>query len=64
MSINDVPGPKSVPIIGSLWNSWSFAGKYAGMEFHEACTHKYLEYGAVVRENVAFNYPLIHLFDR
>ncbi len=60
--IYEVPGPLGLPVIGSLWTT--MFGSYRGVQYHDANEMKLAKYGAVVRENMMFNFPLIHLFAR
>ncbi len=62
----DIPGPPSLPLIGARWCFWPRIGKYGRMadKYHEANEAMYREYGPVVREEVLWNFPLIHLFDK
>lgn len=58
-----IPGPKSLPVIGAQWLYYPFIGKYTYNKYHEANDEKLEQYGTVVREEVIWNFPLIHLFD-
>lgn len=60
----DVPGPISFPLIGSQWLYWQGVGPYSQHKYHESNQHKYMKYGAVVREEVVFNFKILHLFDK
>ena len=56
-----IPGPRAFPVIGAQWQ-WFF-GRYKYNKYHEANEEKFAKYGAVVREEVIWNFPLVHLFD-
>ena len=57
-----IPGPTSIPVFGSSWLYSSF-GPYSHEKYHESNFDKFQKYGPVVREEVLWNYPLIHLFE-
>nr|AKH03534.1 cytochrome P450 314A1 [Paracyclopina nana] len=57
-----IPGPFSLPILGASW-LYSWFGPYSHENYHVSNFDKFAKYGAVVREEVLWNYPLIHLFD-
>ncbi|XP_040571478.1 ecdysone 20-monooxygenase [Lepeophtheirus salmonis] len=61
----NIPGPRAFPIFGSSWqySDWWF-GMYKMEKYHESNEDKYARYGPVVRENVLWNFPLIHLFEK
>ena len=40
-----------------------FGGKYSYEKYHEANEDKLEKFGSVVREDVLWNFPLIHVFD-
>jgi len=62
----DIPGPPALPVIGAKWCFWPSVGKYGHLQdkYHVANEVMYREYGPVVREEVLWNFPLVHLFDR
>ena len=39
-------------------------GPYTYEKYHEANDEKLKQYGSVVREDVIWNFPLIHIFDK
>ena len=40
-----------------------FGGKFSYEKYHEANEEKLEKFGSVVREDVLWNFPLIHVFD-
>ena len=58
-----IPGPRSLPIIGAQWMYWKIVGIYKYEKYHEANEEKLKNFGTVVREDVIWNFPLIHIFD-
>lgn len=61
--IRDIPGPLSLPFFGASW-MYSRFGPFNHNKYHESNDVKYSTFGPVVREEVLFNFPLIHLFDK
>eukprot|EP00094_Tigriopus_californicus_P011038 TCALIF_10649-PA protein Name:"Similar to shd Ecdysone 20-monooxygenase (Drosophila melanogaster)" AED:0.09 eAED:0.09 QI:114/0.5/0.33/1/0.5/0.33/3/0/564 len=61
--IFDIPGPLSLPFLGSSW-MYSRFGPFTRNKYHESNDSKYASFGPVVREEVLFNFPLIHLFEK
>ena len=61
--LRKIPGPLSFPIIGAQWMYMKIVGKYSYDKYHEANEEKLRLFGPVVREDVIWKYPLIHLFD-
>lgn len=61
--LRKIPGPRSLPIIGAQWMYWRIVGKYRYEKYHEANEEKLKNFGSVVREDVIWNFPLIHIFD-
>jgi len=61
--LRKIPGPKSYPIIGAQWMYMKLFGPYTYEKYHEANDEKLKNYGTVVREDVIWNFPLIHIFD-
>ena len=54
----------SYPIVGAQWMYWRlFGGKFSYEKYHEANEEKLEKFGSVVREDVLWNFPLIHVFD-
>ena len=47
-----------------MWLYWRWIGPYAGIPYHETSKLKYEKYGPVVKEAVAFNISIFHLFDQ
>ena len=61
--LSQIPGPKSFPVIGAQWMYWKLFGKYTYEKYHESNEEKLRLFGPVVREDVIWNFPLIHIFD-
>lgn len=62
-TIADIPGPRTLPLFGASW-LYSRFGPYTMEKYHEANDDKYKRFGPVVREEVLFNFPLVHLFNK
>ena len=50
-------------MIGAQWMYWKIFGKYTYEKYHEANEEKLQQFGKVVREDVLWKFPLIHIFD-
>ena len=50
-------------MVGAQWLYWKVVGKYSYSKYHEANEEKLKEFGTVVREDVMWNFPLIHIFN-
>ena len=61
--LSKIPGPKSLPVIGAQWMYWKIFGIYTREKYHESNEEKLRLFGPVVREDVIWNFPLIHIFD-
>ena len=61
--LSKIPGPLSFPVIGAQWMYWKLIGKYTYEKYHESNEEKLKLYGPVVREDVIWNFPLIHIFN-
>ena len=62
-----IPGPRSFPVIGaalSYCRPFGQLSAFAKGKYHLAHEYFLRRYGTVVRENVRWAFPLIHLFDR
>ena len=61
-------GPKKYPrpvVFPNFWFFWLYSrwGPYKYDEYHKSNFEKFKKYGPVVREEVMWNFPMIHLFD-
>lgn len=59
----DIPGPRSLPIIGTLYLYLPFIGKYSLNRLHHTGIKKLQEFGPIVRERLVGNVTLLLLFD-
>ena len=57
-SYKEIPGPKTVPVLGSLFNIKSFGGKYDFMEFRDFQNHLQADFGDLVKWEI-FNYKFV-----
>lgn len=60
-SYKEIPGPKTVPILGSLFNIKSFGGAYDFMEFRDFQNHLLNDFGDLVKWEI-FNYKFVSYF--
>jgi ecdysone 20-monooxygenase len=51
-------------VIGAQWLYYPVVGRFKYNKYHEANDEKMKQHGRVVREEVIWNFPLIHLFDK
>ncbi|KAG8227908.1 hypothetical protein J437_LFUL011836 [Ladona fulva] len=58
-----MPGPKSFPFIGTLWNYLPLIGKYRMDRLHRNGALKLAEFGSVVREEIVPGTVIVWLFD-
>ncbi|XP_011314519.1 ecdysone 20-monooxygenase isoform X2 [Fopius arisanus] len=63
LSVQDVPGPLSLPILGTRW-IFSLFGSYRLDKVHDAYKDMNLHYGPLCKEEALWNYPVISLFSR
>lgn len=61
--LRKIPGPRALPVIGAQWLYYPIVGRFQYNKYHEANEEKLKQYGTVVREEVIWNFPLVHLFD-
>lgn len=59
-SYNQIPGPKTLPVLGSLFNIKSFGGNYDFMEFRDFQNHLQSDFGDIVKWEI-FNYKFVCL---
>lgn len=59
----DIPGPKSLPLVGTLYLYLPFIGKYSFGRLHHTGLKKLREFGPIVREELISNVNLLLLFD-
>ncbi|OXU19788.1 hypothetical protein TSAR_004071 [Trichomalopsis sarcophagae] len=62
-TVQDVPGPLSLPIIGTSWIFFGF-GPYHIDKIHEAYKDMKMRYGPVCKQESYWNWPIISVFDR
>ncbi|KAK7603222.1 hypothetical protein V9T40_003221 [Parthenolecanium corni] len=61
-SFNSIPGPKSLPIIGTLWLYLPIIGKYRLNRLHHNGFLKLREFGPLIREEIIPGVPLVWVF--
>ncbi|KAL1498363.1 hypothetical protein ABEB36_009175 [Hypothenemus hampei] len=62
-SFIDVPGPKSLQVVGTLYKYLPLIGEYAFNELHHNGMKKYTNYGPLVREEIVPGVNLLWIFD-
>lgn len=62
-SFYSIPGPKSLPVVGTLHNYFPVMGKYKFDELHHNGLKKFKEYGSVIREEIVPGVNIVWLFD-
>ncbi|XP_050306860.1 cytochrome P450 302a1, mitochondrial-like isoform X2 [Anthonomus grandis grandis] len=62
-SFSSIPGPKSLPGIGTLHNYLPLIGTYKFTELHHNGHKKYNKYGPVVKEEIVSGINIVWLFD-
>lgn len=60
---HEIPGPKSVPLIGNLHRYIPGIGEYSKAYWHESQKKKFHQYGNIVREEIVPGVNMIHLYD-
>ncbi|XP_066279066.1 cytochrome P450 10-like [Branchiostoma lanceolatum] len=58
----EIPGPKGLPIIGSLWE-YTFLGKLDPRRFDEALWSRYQQYGKIYKENLGPRGTFVRIAD-
>ncbi|XP_023950154.1 cytochrome P450 302a1, mitochondrial [Bicyclus anynana] len=61
LSFNDIPGPKSYPVIGTLYKYWPFLGDYNTEAIDKAAWLNWRKYGGLVREEPGVK--LLHVYE-
>ncbi|KAI8483292.1 hypothetical protein Bbelb_390330 [Branchiostoma belcheri] len=59
---HEIPGPKGLPIIGSLWE-YTFLGKLDPRRFDEALWTRYQQYGKIYKENLGPRGTFVRIAD-
>ncbi|XP_050433466.1 cytochrome P450 302a1, mitochondrial-like [Adelges cooleyi] len=59
---DEIPGPKSLPLIGTLYSYLPVLGKYRFDRLHRNGLAKYRQYGPVVREDIVPGVSLLWIF--
>ncbi|XP_034943932.1 ecdysone 20-monooxygenase [Chelonus insularis] len=62
-SVDDIPGPFSLPILGTRW-IFSLFGYYRMDKIHDAYKDLNRRYGPLCKEEALWNYPVISVFSR
>lgn len=62
LGVKDVPGPRSLPMLGTRW-IFSWFGPYQLGKAHEAQRDMFRRYGYVFREEALWNTPIINVVD-
>ncbi|KAG7210918.1 hypothetical protein KM043_016295 [Ampulex compressa] len=58
----DIPGPKSLPLIGTLYKYLPLIGEYSFTKLYESGVKKLKCYGPVVREDIVPGEPIVWVF--
>ncbi|XP_054722757.1 probable cytochrome P450 301a1, mitochondrial [Uloborus diversus] len=59
----EIPGPKSLPLIGNIHRYLPGIGEYSKSKWHEAQRMKFQQYGPIVREQMVPGVNFVHLYD-
>jgi ecdysteroid 25-hydroxylase CYP302A1 len=59
---NEIPGPKSLPLIGTLYQYLPVFGKYKFDRLHRNGLAKLRQYGPVVREDIVPGVSIVWIF--
>ncbi|CAH1398079.1 unnamed protein product [Nezara viridula] len=59
---NQIPGPRSLPIIGSSWKYIPFMGDWDVSKLHIVGTKRFEQYGGLVREEVSPGINFVHVY--
>ncbi|XP_026472405.1 cytochrome P450 302a1, mitochondrial-like [Ctenocephalides felis] len=60
---NEIPGPKPIPVLGTLWMYWPIIGKYRWSALHHTGMKKYKTWGSLIREPVAPGVTLLWVYE-
>lgn len=60
---DEIPGPKSLPLIGTLYQYIPIFGKYSFKKLHINGLKKYKKFGSIVREEIIPGVNIVWLFD-
>ncbi|CAD5110818.1 unnamed protein product [Dimorphilus gyrociliatus] len=61
--MSEIPGPRSLPFIGSSYKYLPIFGEYKLNEWADASVKKYQKYGRLVREEIFPGLTMVHVFD-
>ncbi|KAK1120079.1 hypothetical protein K0M31_012803 [Melipona bicolor] len=61
-TFNDIPGPKSLPIIGTLYKYLPFIGEYSFTNLYETGRKRLKQFGPLVREEIVPNVNVVWVF--
>lgn len=59
---DSIPGPKSLPVIGTLWKYLPLIGEYKFDRLHHNGLRKLKQYGSLVREDIVPGVPVVWVF--
>ncbi|XP_066900946.1 cytochrome P450 302a1, mitochondrial [Halyomorpha halys] len=59
---NQIPGPRSLPIIGSSWKYMPFLGDWDSSRLHDVGTKRFEQFGGLVREEISPGLNLVHAY--
>lgn len=59
----DIPGPRSLPVVGTLYHYLPFVGQYSFKRLHHTGLRKLQQFGPIVREQLVPGVTLLYLFD-
>ncbi|XP_001601675.1 cytochrome P450 302a1, mitochondrial [Nasonia vitripennis] len=61
-AFEEIPGPKALPLIGTLYKYLPLIGEYDMKKLHKNGAAKYAEYGPLVREEIVLGEPIVWVF--
>ncbi|XP_011500081.1 PREDICTED: cytochrome P450 302a1, mitochondrial [Ceratosolen solmsi marchali] len=59
---DEIPGPRALPLIGTLYKYLPFIGEYDFKKMHKNGAAKYAKYGPLVREEIVVGEPIVWVF--